>query len=78
MDEHQGRKSEMDAMEEKISAVFATGEEMLEKSHFASNDVSLMNISHSNYLHSIAWFARCTEVERRLATCNSKFHVYNH
>ena len=41
MDEHQGRKSEMDAMEEKISVVIATGEQMVENGHFASNEVRL-------------------------------------
>ena len=40
MDEHQGRKSEIDAREEKIASVLATGEQMIEKEHFASNEVS--------------------------------------
>ena len=39
MDEHQGRKSEMDAREEKIASVLATGEQMIQKDHFASNEV---------------------------------------
>ena len=39
MDEHQGRKSEIDAREEKIAAVLATGEQMIEKGHFAGNEV---------------------------------------
>ena len=39
MDEHQGRKSEIDAREEKIASVLATGEQMIENDHFASNEV---------------------------------------
>ena len=42
MDEHQGRKSEIDAREEKIQSVLATGEQMIEKDHFASNEVNIV------------------------------------
>lgn len=41
MDEHQGRKSEIDAREEKIASVLATGEQMIEKGHFASIEVDI-------------------------------------
>ena len=39
MNEHQGRKAEIDAREEKIASVLATGEKMIEMQHFASNEV---------------------------------------
>ena len=39
MDEHQGRKSEMDAREEKISSVLATGEQLIENGHYATSEV---------------------------------------
>ena len=47
MDEHQGRKSEIDAREEKIAAVLATGEQMIEKGHFAGNEVFFFTYSNS-------------------------------
>lgn len=40
MDEHQGRKSEMDAREEKIASVLATGEQLIENGHYATSEVS--------------------------------------
>eukprot|EP00795_Rhopilema_esculentum_P013447 gene13447-4319_t len=39
MNEHQGRKAEIDAREEKIAFVLATGEKMIEMQHFASNEI---------------------------------------
>ena len=44
MDEHQGRKSEMDAREEKISSVLATGEQLIENGHYATSEVTDLSL----------------------------------
>ena len=57
MDEHQGRKSEMDAREEKIANVLATGEQMMEKGHFAVCEVSEIypQVHHSQVRITVAF-----------------------
>lgn len=40
MDQHQGRKGEIDGREESFAAVIKMGEELLAKNHYASDEVN--------------------------------------
>eukprot|EP00794_Sanderia_malayensis_P017794 gene17794-19571_t len=68
MDQHQGRKSEMDAMEEKIASVLATGEQMLEKGHFASNEIQskLNELKEKKELLEADWVDHWDDLNLRL------------
>lgn len=47
MDQHQSRKTEIDARQESFQSVIAMGEELLKRNHYASNEVSFHHNSLS-------------------------------